>query len=619
MEPSQANLIDFRELSQNRLVRTLLGFGQWLLEPLLRTRKTNSAYRKLLELRSGNTDASFYDQGLEALGVSYHISDEDLGKIPLDGPVFLLANHPYGGVDGLVLGSVLDRVRPDSRLLANSLLARIDDMGGRCFYVDPFGTPEAIKGNFKGLKQTLKWLRDGHAMATFPSGTVSHLKWGSKRVSDPTWAENLVPIILKTGATVVPVYFPGRNSDIFQIAGLVHPLLRTLMLPREMMNANQRRIEVRIGSPVSAKRLHHFGGNREVMDFLRLRTYILKSRHVADKTKFTPDSRKAHTGEPIVDAQPAGVLEEELRDLPESTLLLEHEPFAVYAAKAKDIPHILLEIGRLREITFRAVGEGTGTPRDLDKFDTDYWHLFVWNRAERELVGAYRLGLTDEILPVKGKRGLYTSTLFRFKTKVIASLDPAIELGRSFIIEKYQRKPLSLGLLWKGIGQFIVRHPDHCHLFGPVSISNEYQSLSKNLMVTYLREHALDPVLASKVKARNPTRSRHLGSLDRRSFKRSVRDIEDVSALISEIEREERGVPVLLRQYLKLNATMLSFNVDPAFNDSLDGLILIDLRRTSPKTLERYMGQDGARQFFARHKVGLARRPAPNPFARSEK
>lgn len=602
MDPSQTRLIDFRELSGNRLGRALLGFAQWAMEPVLRTGKTNAAFRELLELRRAHPSVSFYDHGLEALGVLYDVSEKDLSKIPSEGPVFLLANHPYGGVDGLVLGSLLDRVRPDSRLLVNSLLDRIDHMGGRCIYVDPFGTPEATKSNFKGLKQTLQWLKDGHAMGTFPSGTVSHLKWGSGRVADPVWADNLVPVILKTGATVVPVYFPGRNSNLFQLAGLIHPLLRTLMLPRELVGLRARRVEVRIGNPISAKRLQHFGGNREVMDFLRLRTYILQNREVAKKTKFTPAVRTAHSGDPIVDAQPLEALEQEIASLPESALLAVHEPFAVYAARADKIPHLLLEIGRLREITFRAVGEGTGTARDLDKFDAEYWHLFVWNRKDRDIMGAYRLGLTDEILPARGKRGLYTSTLFRFKTKVIQSLDPAIELGRSFVVEKYQRKPQSLGLLWKGIGQFVVRHPDHCHLFGPVSISNDYQGLSKNLMVTYLREHALDPVLASKVKARNPTRSRNLGGLDQRSFKRSVRDIEDVSALISEIEREERGVPVLLRQYLKLNATMLSFNVDPAFNDSLDGLILIDLRRTSVKTLERYMGREGVQRFLEHHR-----------------
>ena len=613
MAESEPRVADFRELARHDWQRPVLGFLERLLEPLLRIRSLNEHYRRLLaERRSG--EAGFFDHGLRVLGVSYRVSEEDLRRIPETGPVFLVANHPFGGIDGLVFGSLLDRVRSDGMFLANYLLARVDDMGGRCFYVDPFGGPEAAKSNFKGMKDSLRWLREGHALATFPSGTVSHLKWGSRRVSDPVWAENLAPLLLKSGAAVVPVYFEGRNSILFQLAGLLHPRLRTALLPREMLRARDRVIEVRIGNPISARRLERFRSHREVMDFLRLRTYILQNRQVAEKTDFSPDLRRAHSGKPIAAAQPVVKMEEELADLPPGAMLAEHAAFAVYAAKARDIPTILLELGRLREMTFRAVGEGTGESTDIDKFDSDYWHLFIWNREEREIVGAYRLGLTDEILPRHGKHGLYTTTLFRIKSAVLASIDPAIELGRSFVVEKYQRKPLSLGLLWKGIGQFIVQHPEHCTLFGPVSISKEYQSLSKNLMVAYLREHNLDPVFASKVKPRNPTRSRSFGSLDKSSFKRSVRDIDDVSALISEIEREERGVPVLLRQYLKLNATLLSFNVDPAFNDSLDGLMLVDLRRTPVKILEKYMGPDGAREFLAFHKGRKAPKAAPNPF-----
>lgn len=613
MVEEQPQIVDFRHVGRNPLARLLLSACQTLVDPLFRFRSLNEHYARLLELRARDS-GSFFDQGLSVLGVRYRVFEEDLDRIPAEGPLFLVANHPYGGVDGLVLGSLLDRVRPDGRLLVNFLLDRIDHMGGRCFYVDPFGGPEAARFNLKGIKESLRWLREGHALATFPSGTVSHLKLASRRVTDPPWVENLVPLIRKTQATVVPVYFSGRNSQFFQLAGLLHPRLRTLLLPREMISGKIREIEVRIGNPIPARRLERFGSHREVMDFLRLRTYILQNREVADKTVFMPDVRKASSGKPVIEAQPREILEADLADLGPEAVLAEHEPFVVYAAKAVQVPHILLELGRLREITFRAVGEGTGEASDLDRFDALYWHLFIWNRLEREIVGAYRLGLTDEILPEHGKNGLYTSTLFRFKPGVIASLDPAIELGRSFVVEKYQRKPLSLGLLWKGIGQFIVRNPKYCTLFGPVTISKEYQSLSKNLMVAYLKEHNLDPDLASKVKARNPAKSRYFGSLDRTSFRRSVRDIEDVSALISEIEREERGVPVLLRQYLKLNSTVLSFNVDPAFNDCLDGLVLVDLRRTLVRTLEKYMTPEGAKRFLAWHQQQPERVPAPNPF-----
>lgn len=600
MAPVQTNLIDFRELGRNRFSRFLLGATQWLLNPFLKTRQLNNHYRRFMEQRRQG-GGSFFEQGLAVLGIRYSVTDSDLNRIPASGPVFIVANHPFGAIDGIILGALMDRARPDGKLLVNNLLGRIDNMGGRCFYVNPFGGMDARRANLQGMKDSLHWLREGHTLATFPSGTVSHFRWRSRMVTDPTWAENIAPLILKTGATVVPVYFDGRNSLFFQLAGLLHERLRTLLLPREMLRNKQRQVSVRIGNPISARRLTHFGSRREVMDFLRLRTYILQSREIAEKTVFNPDTRKAHSGKPVTAAQPLEKIEGDLADLPDTCRLVEHDPFVVYAAKAVKIPNVLLELGRLREITFRAVGEGTGEPVDLDAFDSDYWHLFIWNREERDIVGSYRLGLTDEILPVRGKAGLYTSTLFRFKPGVLASLNPAIELGRSFVVEKYQRKPASLGLLWKGIGTFIARNPKYCTLFGPVTISKEYQNLSRNLMVDYLREHSLDPKLADKVKARKPPRSRNFGSLDRGSFRRSVRNIEDVSALVSEIEREERGVPVLLRQYLKLNATVLSFNVDPAFSDCLDGLVLVDLRKTPAKILQKYMGPEGARGFLSWH------------------
>jgi putative hemolysin len=612
MTDQKSQLVDFREYGKTPLKRSLLGTLQAMIGPIFRFESLNDCHRDLLE-KLGEGRESFYDTGLEVLGVRYKVKESDLDRIPMEGPVFIMANHPFGGIDGLIMGSLIDRVRPDSKLLVNYLLGKIANMGGRCFYVNPFGGREAKLANLRGMKNSLRWLKEGNALGTFPSGTVSHLKWGSRRVTDPEWVENLAAVILKTKATVVPVYFNGRNSNTFQLTGLLHPWLRTLMLPREMIKAKKRVVEVRIGNPISARRLEHFGSSREIMDFLRLRTYILKSREVAEKTFFTKGLRRSHSGKEIVGPQPLDKLEEDLAELTGNEILIDHDPFIVYAAKAVKIPHILLELGRLREITFRAVGEGTGESTDLDKYDSDYYHLFIWNKKEREIVGSYRLGLTDEIVPIRGKRGLYTTTLFRFKTGVISSVSPAIELGRSFVVEKYQRKPVSLGLLWKGIGQFIVRRPEYCTLFGPVSISNEYRGLSKNLMVTYLTEHNQDPILASRVKAKNPARSRFFGSLDKRSFKRSVRDIEDVSALISEIEREERGVPVLLRQYLKLNATFLSFNVDPAFNDSLDGLMLVDLRRTSTKTLNKYMGAEGATAFRAYHRAVADRSIGNNP------
>ena len=268
-------------------------------------------------------------------------------------------------------------------------------------------------------------------------------------------------------------------------------------------------------------------------------------------------------------------------------------------ADARQIPATLREIGRLREVTFRAVGEGTGRALDLDDFDQRYLHLFMWNRAKKELVGSYRIGLVNRIIAAHGVGGLYTSSLFKFKAGFLDRLGPALELGRSFIRAEYQRKPTSLALLWRGIGELLVRNPRYKVLFGPVSISRDYQSLSKRLMVELLEDQRRDEALAPFVKAKNPPRER-LHREEREAVAPLVRDVDDLSTLVAEIEEDNKGMPVLLRHYLRLGARLLSFNVDPAFGHCIDGLIVVDLRTTDPKILKRFMGEEG-HAFYAAH------------------
>lgn len=586
----------------NPLLRRLAGWGLNLLEPLLAFRQLDRIYQSFR--RNELAVGEFFPMALKELGLTVRVSDEDRERIPVDGPVIVVSNHPFGGLDGIAMGSLLAERRGDSRLLVNYLLARLQGIESHVIAVDPFGGSDAGKRNLHGLRLSVRWLNSGGLLVVWPSGTVSHFQWSQRQVTDPQWAENLAGLIRRTRATVVPAYFPGRNGNLFQVAGLIHPALRTLLLPREMVRRHGAEIEIRIGNPISATRLMSFASDRQMMDFLRLRSYILQSRSVAEKVSFRRWIRRRHKrGAPVAPPQMSEVLKTEVESLEPRHRLVEFQEYAVYHARATDIPFLLKEIGRLREITFRKVGEGTGRAIDLDAFDNTYVHLFLWNHSRNELVGAYRLGLTDEILPNQGKHGLYTTTLFHYRRGVLDSLNPGIELGRSFIVEEYQRKHHPLGLIWRGIGQFVLRYPRYCILFGPVSISREYQSLSKNLIVQYLKETNLNPEFSSRIRARKPPRSRFFGSLDRHSFSRSVRDIDDVSALIAEIEREEKGIPVLLKQYLKLKATMLSFNVDPEFNECIDGLVLVDLRQTPVKILERYMGEQGAAQFLSYHEI----------------
>lgn len=587
---------------KNPLMRCIGGIGLKVMEPILRFSAIDRLYQ---ELRARDTSKTgFFEEALNVLGVKIKVREKDLSRIPVTGPVIIVCNHPYGGLDGVAMGALLQRLRPDSRLMVNYMLSRLDGIQPYVIPVDPFGGEGARRRNLQGVRDSIQWLNAGGLLAVWPAGTVSYFHWSHRQVTDPQWAENLAPIIRRTQATVVPVYFPGRNHWIFQLAGCLHPRLRTLLLPGELVRKRGAEIEMRVGRPISASRLDGFASDRQMIDALRLRTYVLQNRYVDARVSFHHWKRRRHArGEAIAAPQPAELLRAEIDKLSEAHCLVKHNEYRVFHARALEIPRVLKEIGRLREITFRAVGEGTGKLLDLDEFDNTYVHLFLWNDDKNEIVGAYRLGLTDEILPRDGKYGLYTTTLFRYRSKVLRNLTPGIELGRSFIVEAYQRKHLSLGLIWRGIGQFLVRYPRYYILFGPVSISQEYQSLSKNLMVQYLKETNLNTEFASMIKARKPPRSRFFGSLDRQSFSRSVRDIEDISALISEIEREEKGVPILLKQYLKLNATILSFNVDPAFKNCIDGLVLVDLRSTPTKILERYLGESGTQSFQAYHEV----------------
>jgi putative hemolysin len=255
----------------------------------------------------------------------------------------------------------------------------------------------------------------------------------------------------------------------------------------------------------------------------------------------------------------------------------------------------------LREATFRQVGEGTRKPIDLDRFDDYYWHLFVWNREAGQVAGAYRLGPSDEILARFGPKGFYTSQLFQWKRSFLDRIIPALELGRSFVRPEYQKTYAPLLLLWKGIGQYLLRTPQYKLLFGPVSISNGYTTASRQLMVKFLSAYRQSPELTPLVRARNPFRQRASqpsAKLADELIGATVWGIEELSALIADVETDRKGVPVLLKQYLKLGGELVAFNIDRRFSDALDGLIVVDLRKTDARVLERYMGKAGAAQFL---------------------
>ena len=276
----------------------------------------------------------------------------------------------------------------------------------------------------------------------------------------------------------------------------------------------------------------------------------------------------------------------------------------MFYAEPEQIPGVLREIGRLREVTFRAVGEGTGREIDLDEFDERYRHLFVWDRKAEQVVGAYRIGHTEELIRSRGAAGLYTSTLFDFEPRLFESMGPALEMGRSFVRPEYQKSLSGMMLLWKGIGRYVLLDPRNATLFGPVSISADYTSASQQLMVSFLEQNRYAHDWSRWVHPHEPCRPDR--KRDYRSGLEHLRNLDDVSSFIAEIEADQKGVPILLKQYLRLGGRLLGFNVDPEFSNVLDVLIMVDLRRTPARTLARYMGREGSRAFFEFHAASAA-------------
>lgn len=586
-------LIDLSSAVRGPGRRALFRLVEPTVSRILSIQEVNQLYA---QLSRGQDDC--FPAMLRALAIDYRVSDDDRAKIPAKGPLIVVANHPFGAADGLVMGDVLTKVRRDVRILGNRLLARIPEVRPWIIPVDTNARPDSARANIGSLRNVVRWVRDGGALAVFPSGTVSHLRLGSG-ISDPAWHPNVAALVRLTGATVVPIFFEGRNSLLFQVAGLLHPAFRTALLPAEMIKRQHSTIHLRVGRPVSQAKSARYSDDETLIQYLRFKTYALQRRESRVRMRFVPPRRFLDaTQKPLIAPLPTRALEDELAALPHSAQLHRSGDHELYVASAGQIPTLLREIGRLREKTFRATHEGSGNSFDLDPFDRHYRHLFLWNRAASAVVGAYRIGHVDKVLDKMGLPALYTSSLFKFGRDFIDRMGPALEMSRCFVREEDQRRPTALALLWRGIGEYLVRNPSYKVLLGPVSISRSYEDVSMRLMVDYLRRSRSDAGLAALVKGRNPLAAQ-LSTDEGRSIKLLVDDDDDISTLISEIEDDNKGMPVLLRYYLRLGARVLSFNVDPALGNCVDGLVVVDLRRTDPKILRRFMGDAGYARYSA--------------------
>ena len=374
---------------------------------------------------------------LSEMNIDIDVQAGDFERIPRNGPLVAVANHPFGVLDGAALGVLLSRVRPDVRVLTNSLLAEIPELQRLCFFVDPFRTPASADKNLKSLKQAADWLRQGGALAVFPAGEVSQVNMFEGQVTDPVWNVVAARLVRKTGANALPVYFCGRNSAAFQLLGLINPRFRTLFLLQEFLQQRGKRVEIRVGKPIPSELIGSLDNDEEATEYLRLRTYLLAYRG-RKPISFPAKMRAALPRKPqesIASEVPQRFVIHDIAALPAERLLVENSEFAVYSARGYELPHILEELGRLREITFRAAGEGTGRASDQDQFDPYYWHLLLWNKHKQELAGAYRAGNTDEIIRSHGIKGLYTHTVFRYDERLFMKIGSASKLAApSFVL-----------------------------------------------------------------------------------------------------------------------------------------------------------------------------------------
>ncbi len=544
-------------------------------------------------------DARQGERFARGMGAELDVDPRARGRIPATGPLIVVANHPFGFLDAAAVCWLLDRRRPDVMFLANRMLERSPLARGRCFFVDAFGG--AARSNAQPLRDAMRWVREGGCLAVFPAGQVMASPRPGVAPEEAPWNPIVARLVERTGATVLPLWVHGSNSRFFHAAGHVHPMLRTALLPLEARRKHGARVRISVGAPVPPQSWRPFSQEGTTLAYLRARAELA----AADDAQDTAPARPRTVAAPAEDVAPSDEawMDEMLRA--ESVALASMGGLRVIAARGREIPGTMRELGRLRELTFRSVGEGTGHARDIDQHDPAYWQLVLVDSDARRIVGGYRLGLTHEIVPELGVAGLYTNSLFEYGTSLLDTLGPSIELGRSFVVPERQREAMPLHLLWRAIGQFIAMNPSVQNLFGPVSISSEFSSISRDLLTAFLDANRRDAALAQLVTPRTPPSAPRIGS--RPDVLRAVaRTVDEVDELVNQLEGGARGIPPLLRHYLRLDAKVLAFNVDSAFGDCLDALVTVHVPSINRRILSRYFGpaMDG---YLAAHGIAPLR------------
>lgn len=551
---------------------------------------------KLYDVLKDKSGKAFFDSFVRERDLKYIVFEEDLAKIPKTGPFIAVSNHPLGAIDGILMAKIFSEIRPDFKIMGNFLLEKIVPMRPYVISVNPFENRKEVRNSATGMRETLKHLQSGGCVGIFPAGEVSNKNNEFGEILDKKWENAALKLIKMAKVPVIPMYFHAKNSRMFYQLAKVHPDLQTLLLPSEMMNKREKPIRIRIGKPIAVKVMEEYD-TEELGEMLQNRVYMLKSyyekrKSLAERLNLPnlkinfPLAKEGNVVQNIIDETPQEDILQDIENLYKADkMLFRNANYEVFFASYGEMPSVMREIGRQRELTFRKIGEGSNLPFDLDEYDQHYHHLFLWDNNGKKLVGAYRMALGAEVMKKYGIEGFYTSSLFEFDPELRPFFRKVIEMGRAYISTEYQQKPLPLFLLWRGIVHVCLRNPGHKFLMGGVSISNKFSEFSKSLMIEFMRSNYYDSAVAQYIHPKNEFKIK-LKDRDKNLFFDQVEsDLNKLDKIIDDLEPEMR-LPVLIKKYIKQNAKVISFNVDPNFNDAIDGLMYIRISELPESTIK---------------------------------
>ncbi|MEP1384073.1 MAG: lysophospholipid acyltransferase family protein [Paraglaciecola sp.] len=528
-----------------------------------------------IKTRLQGVDKTTFAKGLlDTLNIQLEGVADLQAKIPKEGPVVIASNHPFGGIEGVILAWAIEQVRPDIKVMANQGLKIFPELQDYFIFTNPLS--ENDPKNAPSIRQCLKHVKSGGALLLFPAGRVSYFHKDTKRIADHTWNRIVASIASRAKAPYVPVFVSGLNSPLFYRLGRIYYRLRLLMLARELTNKQNAKIKVSAGFPIEEK---HYAKDADLTcrtELFRAQSYLISPEY----EKSWPADPVTHM-QPLADEVPYHEVLAEIAQLPAEQHLLDHKDFSVYFGYQKQLPKTVDEIARLREMVFREHNEGSGEPRDTDHFDATYIQLFVIKKDTGQIIGAYRMGQTDKLLADGNLDNLYLNRMFDFGPEFVNRQKPCLEMGRSFLIPEYQRSFQGLFLLWRGIGAYVCKYPQYRTLYGTVSISKLYDMRSVAVI-----EQAM-VTTTNNVARRHPySYTFHPEFSD---FAKKYGLKEHIPPLLKTIEADGKDIPVLLKHYNKLGAVFHSLGVDKSFNDTPGLLLSVDLPSAPEKLLKLYL------------------------------